>query len=77
MAAKPVSKTQTTASVTRYARASFCMLAAILAFSLGTAFRAAEPPAGLLKLIADRETENEAARNQYLYRQTVDRGRPR
>lgn len=69
MAAKPVSNTQTTASVTRYARASFCMLAAILAF--GPRSAAAEPPAGLLKSIADRETENEAARNQYTYRQTV------
>jgi hypothetical protein len=47
------------------------MLGAILAFSFAMTSAAAEPPAGLLKLIAERETENEAARNQYMYRQTV------
>jgi hypothetical protein len=33
--------------------------------------RAQEPPENLAKLVAKRETENEAARNQYTYRQTV------
>lgn len=33
--------------------------------------RAQEPPANLAKLAAHRETETEAERNQYMYRQTV------
>jgi hypothetical protein len=33
--------------------------------------RAQEPPASLAKLAARRETETEAERNQYMYRQTV------
>jgi hypothetical protein len=32
---------------------------------------AEEPPTSLMKRVAGRETENEAARNQYMYRQTV------
>lgn len=47
------------------------MLAAILASGLASPSRGSEPPAGLLKRIAERESENEAARNQYMYRQTV------
>jgi hypothetical protein len=31
----------------------------------------AEPPPGLVRKVAEREAANEAARNQYLYRQTV------
>ncbi len=34
-------------------------------------FPAADPPAGLLKRIAERETENERARENYTYRQSV------
>ncbi len=33
--------------------------------------RADDPPAGLAKLVAHRETETEAERNEYMYRQTV------
>ena len=33
--------------------------------------RAQEPPANLAKLVAHRETETEAERNEYMYRQTV------
>ncbi len=33
--------------------------------------RAGDPPANLAKLVAHRETETEAERNQYTYRQTV------
>jgi len=33
--------------------------------------RAQDPPAGLPKLVAHRETETEAERNEYMYRQTV------
>lgn len=50
-------------SVFRYAPASL----AILAFILPSA---AQPP-DLLKRVAARETENEAARNEYTYRQSV------
>jgi hypothetical protein len=55
--------------VAPYARASL----SILAVSVALAFHAAAeaPPAGLMKRVAERETENEAARNQYMYRQTV------
>jgi hypothetical protein len=35
------------------------------------ALRAGDPPANLAKLVAHRETETEAERNQYTYRQTV------
>ena len=41
----------------------------ILAF--GCWLVAAEPPSNLAKLVAARETENEAARAEYTYRQTV------
>ena len=33
--------------------------------------RAEDPPASLAKLVAHRETETEAERNEYMYRQTV------
>ena len=38
---------------------------------LPTAAPAEEPPPNLAKLVAQRETETEAERNQYTYRQTV------
>lgn len=50
-----------------YARASFAILAFILAFDLTIAAQ----PADLLKRVAARESENEAARQNYTYRQTV------
>ncbi len=44
----------------------------ILAFAFATpALRAEDPPANLAKLVAHRESETEAERNEYLYRQTV------
>jgi hypothetical protein len=44
----------------------------ILAFALSRALaRAQEPPPNLAKLIAHRESETEAERNEYTYRQTV------
>lgn len=44
----------------------------ILAFGLPlAAFPADEPPPNLAKLVAHRETESEAERNEYMYRQTV------
>src|SRR5277367_661026 len=38
---------------------------------VGSLAFAAEPPAGLTRLVAHRESETEAERNQYTYRQTV------
>jgi hypothetical protein len=38
---------------------------------VGSLASAAEPPAGLTRLVAHRESETEAERNQYAYRQTV------
>lgn len=59
-------------SVVPYARASLCILAVSVTVSLGmTAAMADEPPPDLMKRVASRETGNEAARNQYMYRQTV------
>jgi hypothetical protein len=55
--------TSSVRSVLRYARASVAILAYIL--TLG-----AQPP-DLLRRVAARETENEAVRNDYMYRQTV------
>src|SRR5438309_1270612 len=44
----------------------------ILAFVLCAPFAGAqEPPENLAKLVAHRESETEAERNQYMYRQTV------
>ncbi len=37
----------------------------------GASLRAADPPSGLLRKIAERETENGAARENYTYRQSV------
>ncbi len=62
--------------------AGVCLIALILAFGLFVSLRAAaprspeylspdDPPANLAKLAAHRETETEAERNQYTYRQTV------
>jgi len=43
----------------------------ILAFGLPlAAFPADEPPPNLAKLVAHRESESEAERNEYMYRQT-------
>ncbi len=58
---------QIVSNVVPYARASFAILAFILAFDLTIAAQ----PADLLKRVAERETENEAARQNYTYRQTV------
>src|SRR3569832_96568 len=63
----PERMTQRVSSVLRYARASLAILGIILA----SAFIAAAQPPDLLKKTALRETENEAARNEYTYRQTV------
>jgi hypothetical protein len=46
------------------------ILASALMFAVG-GLHAAEPPAGLLKKIATRETENARARENYTYRQSV------
>src|ERR1017187_9923327 len=44
----------------------------ILTFVLPIAFaQAQDPPANLAKLVAHRESESEAERNEYMYRQTV------
>ncbi len=43
---------------------------AILCFSL-ISIQAAEPPPDLMRRVAERETANEAVRNEYMYRQTV------
>jgi hypothetical protein len=44
----------------------------IVAFGLfGPALRSEEPPAGLARRVAARETEDEKARNNYTWRQTV------
>jgi hypothetical protein len=39
--------------------------------ALGSPASCEEPPAGLVRLVAHRESETEAERNQYTYRQTV------
>jgi hypothetical protein len=57
-------------SVTPKARASFCILAASVA--LVCPALAEDPPADLLRRVAARESANEAARAQYMYRQTVE-----
>lgn len=46
-------------------------IALILASVLLTPAAAQEPPANLAKLVAHRESETEAERNEYTYRQTV------
>jgi hypothetical protein len=56
--------------------AGVCVIALILAFGLFVTARAVsipadEPPGNLAKLAAHRETETEAERNEYTYRQTV------
>lgn len=68
MAANANSSAQIVSNVVRYARASLCILGVILASGLA---RAGDPPPNLIKLVAARETDNEAARNQYMYRRTV------
>src|SRR3989442_2805049 len=47
------------------------ILASALSASSVAAQEPAEPPPNLAKLAAQRETETEAARNEYTYRQTV------
>jgi hypothetical protein len=54
----------------RNARNIAPILASVLMFAIG-GLHAAEPPAGLLKKIAERETENARARENYTYRQSV------
>jgi hypothetical protein len=53
--------------------AGVCFIALILAFGLLVTAQAApdDPPVNLAKLAAHRETETEAERNEYTYRQTV------
>ncbi len=46
------------------------IVASALMFAIA-ALHAAEPPSGLLKKIAARETENARARENYTYRQSV------
>jgi hypothetical protein len=43
----------------------------ILAFMFAAACCGGDPPAGLLRRVAEREAENERERRNYLYRQTV------
>ncbi len=57
--------------VLRYARASLSILAFILAFESRAPLLARDPPPDLIYRAAKKESENEAARNQYMYRQTV------
>src|SRR4051812_38501406 len=62
------------------ARKPFCLavpggdwlIGLILAFGLLSAMaRAEDPPENLAKLVAHRESETQAERNEYMYRQTV------
>src|SRR5579862_1874366 len=58
---------------TAWKRAGLSLIGLILAFGFfgpGTA-AADDPPPNLAKLAAHRETETEAERNEYTYRQTV------
>jgi hypothetical protein len=54
--------------VRRYARASLVIAVSILVSCL---VRAADPPAGLAKRVAERETAAESERGHYTYRQSV------
>jgi hypothetical protein len=47
------------------------ILASVLLAPAGRVLSAQEPPPNLAKLVAHRETETEAERNEYTYRQTV------
>jgi hypothetical protein len=47
------------------------ILASVLLAPAARRLHAQEPPANLAKLVAHRETETEAERNEYAYRQTV------
>lgn len=49
-----------------------CVIGLILTFAVLAPVRAEDPPANLAKLVAHRETETEAERNEYMYRQTVN-----
>jgi hypothetical protein len=63
--------TQTAASVKPYPRSEVC-IRFILSFGfLLVPAIAADPPPDLARKVANREAENEAARNNYMYRQTV------
>jgi hypothetical protein len=65
------STTHTPSTAATKRRGESC-IGLILAFALlAPCARAADPPPGLAKKVAERETENEAARNNYAYRQTV------
>src|SRR6185437_14818665 len=48
-----------------------CVIGLILAFTIVAPLRAEDPPRDLAKRVAHRETETEAERNEYMYRQTV------
>src|SRR3954452_21695630 len=47
------------------------MVTALCAIPLAGALAAQDPPENLAKLVAHRESETEAERNEYIYRQTV------
>src|SRR5947208_14742448 len=67
------STSQSTARTMPNPRSDSC-IRLILASSLlltGSLVRADEPPADLAKRVAERERQNEAARNNYTYRQSV------
>src|SRR5947209_2775136 len=72
MAANNVNNAPAISSVVRYARASLCILGVSVTVLLFNALAVGQdPPPDLMKRVAARETENEAARNEYMYRQTV------
>ena len=48
-----------------------CVIGLILAFAVLAPLQAEDPPANLAKLVAHRESETEAERKEYMYRQTV------
>src|SRR6476620_10012675 len=61
----------TATTVKPYPRRDFCIrLILTFGFLLTSAF-AADPPADLERKVAAREAENEEARNNYTYKQTV------
>src|SRR5829696_2148006 len=63
--------TQTAVSVKPNPRSDFC-IRLILAFGFfWTPAIAADPPPDLARKVAAREADNEAARNNYAYRQTL------
>src|SRR5580700_6128356 len=61
----------TTARKPRSDFAIALILASVLFAAPSSALSAEDPPANLAKLVAHRETETEAERSEYMYRQTV------